>query len=72
MSSDVVMMVMAIAGIGLTLAYFYVAVSLWRQNARSAQQKEADLRKLHAERLRAGRAATSPVKSPASDRQIAA
>ena len=66
MSSDIVMIALVLTGIALTIAYFYVAVLLWRRHARRDRQKEAALRKLHAERLRP----TTP--SPGTDRQIAA
>jgi hypothetical protein len=76
MSSDIVMMALVLAGLALTITYFYVAVLLWRQHAQREREKEAAQRKLHAERLQGLRSAasTSPAAatSPASDRQIAA
>jgi ABC-type nickel/cobalt efflux system permease component RcnA len=75
MSSDIVMMALVLAGLALTVTYFYVAVLLWRQHARRERQKEAAQRKLHAERLAHGLAPGLAVglrSSPASDRQIAA
>jgi hypothetical protein len=67
MTSDIVMIALVLAGIALTIAYFYVAVLWGRRHARRERQKDAALRKLHTERLRS--AAPSP---PGSDRQIAA
>jgi hypothetical protein len=66
MNSDIVMIALVLAGIALTITYFYVAVLLWRRHARRERQNDAALRKLHTDRLRS----TTP--SPGSDRQIAA
>ena len=66
MNSDIVMIALVLAGIALTITYFYVAVLLWRRHARRERQKEVALRKLHTERLR------SAATSPGSDRQVAA
>jgi hypothetical protein len=66
MNSDIVMIALVLAGIALTMTYFYVAVLLWRRHARRERQKDAALRKLHTERLHA----VKP--SQGSDRQIAA
>jgi hypothetical protein len=74
MISDIVMIALVLAGIALTLSYFYVAVLLWRRHARSERRKQAALRMLHAERLRPNDA-VSPGQDPsipANDRQIAA
>jgi hypothetical protein len=70
MSSDVVMMALVLAGLALTITYFYVAVLLWRQHAQRERENEATQRKLHAEWLAQG--LRPPATSPASDRQIAA
>jgi hypothetical protein len=69
MSSDVVMMALVLAGLALTITYFYVAVLLWRQHAQRERENEAMQRKLHAERLAQG---LRPAASLPSDRQIAA
>jgi hypothetical protein len=69
MISDIVMIALVLAGIALTLSYFYVAVLLWRRHARSERRKLAALHMLHAERLRPNNPDPS---IPANDRQIAA
>jgi hypothetical protein len=71
MTSDIVMIALVAAGIALTMAYFFVAVQMWRRHARTERQKEAATRKLHAERLtdERRRSASSP---PSGNRQIAA
>ena len=69
MNSDIVMIALVLAGIALTLSYFYVAVLLWRLHARSERRKLAALRMLHAERLQPNNPDPS---IPANDRQIAA
>jgi hypothetical protein len=66
MNSDIVMIALVLAGIALTITYFYVAVLLWRQHARRERQKDTALRQLHTDRVRP---ATS---SLGSDRKIAA
>jgi hypothetical protein len=71
MSSDIVMIALVIAGIALTVAYFFVAVQMWRRHARTERQKEAAARKLHAERLMLGRQ-RSASSAPSGSRQIAA
>jgi C4-dicarboxylate-specific signal transduction histidine kinase len=71
MTSDIVMIALVLAGIALTLAYFFVAVQMWRRLARTERQKEAASRRLHAERLtdERRRALSS---TPSGNRQIAA
>ncbi len=71
MSSDAVMIALAVAGMALTLVYFFVAVQTWRRQARAGQLKEAAARSLHAERLSRER---RPIAStaPSGKRQIAA
>jgi hypothetical protein len=71
MSSDIVMIALVIAGIALTVAYFFVAVQMWRRHARTERLKEAAARKLHAERLMPDRH-RSAASAPSGDRQIAA
>jgi hypothetical protein len=70
MNSDIVMIALAVAGMALTIAYFFVAVQMWRRHARTERQKEAASRKLHAERLTDDRRVASS--TPSSRRQIAA
>lgn len=71
MSSDIVMIALAVAGIALTVAYFFAAVQMWRRHARLERRKEAAVRRLHSERLTGdGRSAASSSSSGA--RQIAA
>jgi hypothetical protein len=74
MSSDIVMMALVLAGLALTVTYFFVAVLLWRQHTQREREKDAAQRKLHAERLAQGLHSTSAAAdtSHASDRQIAA
>jgi hypothetical protein len=71
MSSDIVMIALVIAGIALTVAYFFVAVQMWRRHARIERLKEAAARRLHTERLTDDRrqSASPP---PSGSRQIAA
>jgi Na+/melibiose symporter-like transporter len=71
MSSDVVMIALVLAGIALTIAYFFVAVQMWRRHARAEREKEAAARKLHADRLMLGRQ-RSASSAPSDNRQIAA
>jgi hypothetical protein len=70
MNSDIVMIALAAAGMGLTLAYFFVAVQMWRRHGRAERQKEAAFRRLHAERLTDERRGASS--SPSGNRRIAA
>jgi hypothetical protein len=74
MSSDIVMMALVLAGLALTITYFYVAVLLWRRHAQRERRQEAAQRQLHGERLAQGLRSASPAAAarPASDRQIAA
>jgi CHASE1-domain containing sensor protein len=74
MSSDIVMMALVLAGLALTITYFYVAVHLWRQHAQRELEKEAAQRALHTERLgnRLTEGRTEGRRQPASERQIAA
>lgn len=72
MSSDIVMIALVIAGIALTVAYFFVAVQMWRRHTRTERQKEAAARKLHSERLMMLGRHRSASSAPSGDRQIAA
>ena len=71
MSSDIVMIALVVVGIALTMAYFFVAVQMWRRQARTERQKEVASHRLHAERLTdyRHRSAASTV---SGNRQIAA
>jgi hypothetical protein len=64
MSSDIVMIALVLAGIALTITYFYVATLFWRQHTRRERKNAAVLRDLHAKHIRPA--------SPADDRKIAA
>jgi hypothetical protein len=70
MNSDIVMIALAVAGMALTLAYFFAAAQMWRRHARTERQKEAAFRRLHAERLTDERRVASS--TPSGNRQIAA
>jgi hypothetical protein len=69
MNSDIVMIALAVAGMALTMAYFFVALQMWRLQARTERQKQAASGRLHAERLDDRRVASS---TPSGNRQIAA
>jgi Flp pilus assembly protein TadB len=71
MNSDIVMIALVLAGIALTLAYFVVAVQMWRRHGRTQRVREAALRRLHAERLTDDRR-RSASSTPSGNRQIAA
>jgi Na+/melibiose symporter-like transporter len=71
MNSDIVMIAMVVAGIALTMAYFFVAVQMWRRHARTERQKEAASRRLHADRLTEDRRRSTSSK-PSGNRRIAA
>jgi hypothetical protein len=71
MNSDIVMIALVAAGIALTMAYFFVAVQMWRRHGRTERRKEAAARKLHADRLMLDRR-RSASSAPSDNRQIAA
>ena len=50
MSLDMVMMALVVAGLALSITYFYAAMRLSRQYARREREKASAQRKLHAER----------------------
>lgn len=73
MSSDIVMMGLVLAGMGLTMTYFYVALRSWRKDSRLERERADALRTLHSERLVKGRPSETrvPVSAPVRNRQAA-
>jgi len=71
MISDIVMIALVMAGIALTMAYFVVAVQMWRRHARAERQKQAASSRLHVERLSDERR-RSASSNPSRNGQIAA